>query len=709
MKSTAFNRFGPLIAALLFTTAPLASATTYDVGPAAGQLPTLASVPWRYLQPGDIVNINPTPGGYHEIVQISASGTAAQPILIRGIPDPVTHALPVIDGDNAVTDPHVNYRNTAFENAGLLVVTPRATGYVYGQTFPSYITIESLDLRHALYDPSGVRHFTDAHGATRIWDHFACGIYIEFAHHLTVRGCEISFNGNGVFANSKFGPAAASVDLLIEKNYLHDNGQPAIAGITNGYAEHNLYVESVGVVYQFNRFGPLRPGCHGCMIKDRSSGTVIRYNDIVSTEASEMFAILDPQGGAGYIDQQPDYPDAFVYGNTITLQNAGFGGAGLVWFAACNGVKSYPTQHRGTLYFYHNTIVNHQAGTAGFFLTDPIYSGTPNLAEKVDARNNIFYTDTAIQNNLYQAFHFAVVKATATMDFGMNWVSPGTQQNWYGHSAGTIFNGWSNLIVGDFLGKNNPSFLSMAALNYHLVGGSDALDAGGPLAAAALAKGYAVTQEYLAPQSSAVRAVIGNAPDLGSTESSATYLPPPNNHAPVALPLSFNLVGPASVPITLAGTDADGDPLTYTITAPPARGTLSGNAPILTFTPVAGGGTVAFTYVVSDGYAVSAPGYVYISFDDAGSALPAVALTSPGTNGTFAAGSTIVFTANASSANGIAKVDFFYGSTLIGTAPAAPYTATWTNVPAGTYQVVAKTFDLLHRRSVSQPIVVTVQ
>lgn len=694
---------------LALLAASAARATTYDVGPAAGQLLHLSDVPWKNLQPGDTVNINPKPGGYHEIIQISSTGTAALPILIRGIPDPVTHALPVIDGDGAVMDPHVDFRNSVFESLGVILVTPRATGYLYGKTFPAYLTIESLDIRNALYDPTGVRHFTDQHGATRIFDHFACGIYVEFAQHLTIRGCEISFNGNGIFANSKNGAAQSSADLLIEKNYLHDNGQPTIAGVTNGYAEHNIYVESVGAVYQFNRFGPLRAGCHGCMIKDRSSGTVIRYNDVVSTEASEMFAILDPQGGSGYVDAQPDYRDAYVYGNTITLLNSGFGGAGIVWFAACNGVKFYPTQHRGTLYFYHNTVVNHQPGTAGFFLTDPTYAGTPNIAEKVDARNNVFFTDTAIQSNVYQAFHFATVSAVTTMDFGVNWVSPGTQTNWYGHTSGTIFNGWSNLIVGDFLGKNNPGFASMAALNYHFIGGSDALDASGPLAAPALAKGYDITQEYLAPQSSAARALIGAQPDLGAYESSAAYLPPPGNHAPVAPPLSFNLLGTAPVSFTLPGTDADGDALTYTVTGLPARGALTGNAPNLTFTPVAGGGTVVFTYVVSDGYTVSKPGYVYLSFNDAGTTPPALTLTSPANNATFAAGSTIVLTADAADADGIAKVDFITGSTFIGTATTAPYSVTWANVPAGTYQIVAKTFDTLNNRTVSQPITITVQ
>ena len=697
-----------LTLALLAATA--ARAATYDVGLAAGQLANLRDVPWKNLQPGDTVNINAKPGGYHEIIQISSTGTAAQPILIRGIPDAVTNALPVIDGEGAVMDPNVDFRSPVFENWGVLIVTPRKTGYVYGQTFPAYLTIESLDIRNALYDPTGAPHFTDQRGVARNYDGFACGIYIEFAQHLVIRGCEISFNGNGIFANSKNGAAQASADLLIEKNYLHDNGQPIIPGISNGYHEHNIYVESVGAVYQFNRFGPLRPGCFGTMIKDRSSGTVIRYNEVVSTTCSDIFAILDPQGGAGYIDQQPDYRDAFVYGNAITLQSAGVGGTTLVTFAAFNGVSSYPTQHRGTLYFYHNTVVNHRTGTGGFFLTDPTYSGTPNIFEKVDARNNIFYTDTAIQNSVYQAFHFAVMTANTTMDFGMNWVSPGTAKNWYQHSSGTTFNGWGNLIVGDFLGQNNPNFSSLAALNYHLIGGSDALDAAGPLAPAALAKGYDLTKEYVGPQSFAPRAVIGATADLGAFESPAVYLPPPGNHAPVALPLSLNLVGLAPVAFTLPGYDADGDALTYTITGAPSRGTLTGNAPNLSFTPVAGGGTVALTYIVSDGYAISKTGYVYLSFNDAGNPPPVVSWAAPATaTATYAAGSNITLSLNATDADGIAKVDFITGGAFIGTATTAPYTVTWTNVPAGTYQVVAKAFDTLNKRTVSQPLVITVQ
>jgi hypothetical protein len=699
-----------LLLSLTLLTASVSRAVTYDVGLPAAPLQKLADVSWAALQPGDIVNIHAKPGGYHEIIQVSASGTADNPILIRGIPDPVTGKLPVIDGNGAVTDPKVNFRNPVFENLGLIIITPRAQGYVYGKTFPADITIESLDIRNALYDPTGAPHFTDSHGVARNYHTFACGIYIEFAHHLTIRGCEISFNGNGLFANSKNGAAQSSADLLIEKNYFHDNGQPAMPGLTNGHGEHHIYVESVGAVYQFNRFGPLRPGCHGCMIKDRSSGTVIRYNRVVTTEGSEVFAILDPQGGTGYIDQQPDYRDAFVYGNEITLQSSAgsAAGNGVMWFGAINGAKSYAQQYRGTLYFYHNTVVNHRKATSLFFLPDANYVGTTAIQEKVDARNNVFYSASTINANLYHAMFLVQSTASPTIDLGMNWISPGIRRDWYGHPTGAIVNGWSNLIVGDFAGQNSPGFASLAVLDYQLTSGSDAIDAAGPLAPAALAKGYTVDRSYLAHQASIARPVLGARADLGAFETSAVYVQPSTNRAPLALPASFNVAGP--VAITLTAYDPDGDPLTYKYSSSGAFGTLTGTAPNFTYTPPAtGNGTFILGYNANDGSATSAPAYCFIAFNAPGNPPPVVTLTAPSANSSIAPAAPVKLTATASDPHGIKKVEFYVGAKLVGTALAAPYSLTWSTPTPGRYQVVAKATDTLNASTFTQPVYITVK
>ena len=54
---------------------------------------------------------------------------------------------------------------------------------------------------------------------------------------------------------------------------------PSMATATSGSIyEHNAYTEALGIVYQFNHFGPLCASCLGNNLKDRSAGTVVRYN-----------------------------------------------------------------------------------------------------------------------------------------------------------------------------------------------------------------------------------------------------------------------------------------------------------------------------------------------------------------------------------------------------------------------------------------------
>lgn len=76
----------------------------------------------------------------------------------------------------------------------------------------------------------------------------------------------------------------------------------------------------------------------------------------------------------------------------------------------------------------------------------------------------------------------------------------------------------------------------------------------------------------------------------------------PLNDAPEAQSLEW--VGPQDTPIdfTLAGFDADGDELIYTITMPPAHGTLTGAAPHFTYTPAFNyRGDDVLEFIVSDG------------------------------------------------------------------------------------------------------------
>ena len=69
-----------------------------------------------------------------------------------------------------------------------------------------------------------------------------------------------------------------------------------------------------------------------------------------------------------------------------------------------------------------------------------------------------------------------------------------------------------------------------------------------------------------------------------------------------------------------------------------------------------------------------------------GNQAPTVGLTAPANGATFTAPASVAMTASASDPEGqLARVEFYNGTTLLGTDTTAPYAWSWTNVAAGTY------------------------
>ena len=92
---------------------------------------------------------------------------------------------------------------------------------------------------------------------------------------------------------------------------------------------------------------------------------------------------------------------------------------------------------------------------------------------------------------------------------------------------------------------------------------------------------------------------------------------PDVNRAPTANGQSVTTDEDTPKTITLTGTDPDGDALTYTVTAQPSHGTLSGTAPNLTYTPAANyNGSDSFSFTVNDGKVNSVPATVNITIND---------------------------------------------------------------------------------------------
>jgi uncharacterized repeat protein (TIGR01451 family) len=88
----------------------------------------------------------------------------------------------------------------------------------------------------------------------------------------------------------------------------------------------------------------------------------------------------------------------------------------------------------------------------------------------------------------------------------------------------------------------------------------------------------------------------------------------PVNDVPTATPQTLSTSQNTSLPITLAGTDADGDPLTFGMSASPSHGTITGSGANVTYQPAAGyQGPDSFAFTVNDGQVTSAPATVSIT------------------------------------------------------------------------------------------------
>jgi hypothetical protein len=92
----------------------------------------------------------------------------------------------------------------------------------------------------------------------------------------------------------------------------------------------------------------------------------------------------------------------------------------------------------------------------------------------------------------------------------------------------------------------------------------------------------------------------------------------------------------------------------------------------------------------------------------AGNIPPTVSITAPANNANLTTGS-ITITATAADADGtVSKVDFYNGTTLLGSSTTAPYSFTWTAVAVGTYSLTAKATDNKAAVTTSSTIAITV-
>lgn len=120
------------------------------------------------------------------------------------------------------------------------------------------------------------------------------------------------------------------------------------------------------------------------------------------------------------------------------------------------------------------------------------------------------------------------------------------------------------------------------------------------------------------------------------------------------------------------------------------------------------GTTWDYQIMESEGYHSSGSSNITVSECSAPTG-PTVSITVPADNTTFALGTSVLLTALPTLTSGtVTKVEFFNGTTLLGTATASPYSYTWTKPAVGTYSITAKVTDNSAKTATSTAITVKV-
>ncbi len=383
----------PVIFKNLTACEPIAGGRDIQVGSNSGQIPTLDQVAWDQLRAGDTVRIFYSATPYRGHILLAANGTATAPVRVCGVKGP-NGERPIISGQNAVTRRGLSYVGDIQESRAVVLID-RLGSQPWGSAFPTYIQVDGLDIRQATPSYS----FTNSKGVSQPYESFGGCIWIERGQYITIADNIISDCTNGIFSRSidaGAGMATITRDLRIASNYIYDNG-------IDGY-EHNLYVQSLRTTYEFNRIGPTRGG--GAALKDRSVGTVIRYNYI--QDGSRALDLVEPEdwtetAAANY----PALADTLVYGNVIN-KNADLGS-----FIHYGGDHpgSEASFRSGKLYFYNNTI--YATGSTGPYDGAMIFqlSTTKQVAE--------------IWNNVITGTQNIKIGLRATQEVDSGWTSGG--------------------------------------------------------------------------------------------------------------------------------------------------------------------------------------------------------------------------------------------------------------------------------------------
>jgi hypothetical protein len=210
---------------------------------------------------------------------------------------------------------------------------------------------------------------------------------------------------------------------------------------------------------------------------------------------------------------------------------------------------------------------------------------------------------------------------------------------------------------------------------------------------------YAFSWSNVVAGTYSLRAVaVDNAGGSGTSATiSVTVASAPANSAPTvsltAPTAGSSVAAPATITVSATAADPDGTVARVDFYQGTALIGSDASSPY----------SVAWSNVPAGSYTFTA-----VAFDNAGASTrsagvtatvtapqaPTVSLTSPVTGTSFVGPASVAMTATASDADGtVARVDFYQGTTLLGSDTSSPYAFAWTNVAVGSYSLTAIATD----------------
>jgi len=188
-------------------------------------------------------------------------------------------------------------------------------------------------------------------------------------------------------------------------------------------------------------------------------------------------------------------------------------------------------------------------------------------------------------------------------------------------------------------------------------------------------------------------------------------------------PVDIRVTQPPAVRLTspTAGVQALGSPITVTATASDTDGTIA-RVEFYSGTTLLGQSTAApysyrWTGATSGAYALTARAYDNLGASTTSAAVavtvnapPVVQILQPSAASSYPNQGTVTLEASASDSDGrVTRVEYYRGTSIIGTATASPFRVNWSYVPTGTYTLTARAYDDKGSIATSTEVTITVR